>query len=109
MQLLRQALDKLQSETQVVDDELARAREQAIFNELERAELSNNLELKRAQLQACKANIAELKCDVVRAKEDALGVTRGKGRTSIINVLCGAECMNQQVFRGGGRCLDGRA
>ena len=60
MQLLRQALDKLQSETQVLDDELARAREQAIFSELERAELSHDLEMVTAQLQACETSKAEL-------------------------------------------------
>lgn len=60
MQLLRQALDKLQSETQVLDDELARAREQAIFSELERAELSHELETVSAQLQASQASKAEL-------------------------------------------------
>ena len=60
MQLLRQALDKLQSETQVLDDELARAREQAIFGELERAELSHELDTVTAQLQASQASKAEL-------------------------------------------------
>ena len=60
MQLLRQALDKLQSETQVLDDELARAREQAIFSELERAELSHDLEMVTAQLQSSEASKAEL-------------------------------------------------
>lgn len=60
MQLLRQALDKLQSETQVLDDELARAREQAIFSELESAELSHELETVSAQLQASQASKAEL-------------------------------------------------
>ena len=64
MQLLRQALDKLQSETQVLDDELARAREQAIFSELEHAELSNDLELVTAQLQACEASKAELESTI---------------------------------------------
>ena len=60
MQLLRQALDKLQSETRVLDDELARAREQAIFSEFERAELSHELETVSAQLQASQASQAEL-------------------------------------------------
>ena len=64
MQLLRQALDKLQSETQVLDDELARAREQAIFSELERAELSSDLESMSAQLQACQASKAELESTI---------------------------------------------
>lgn len=64
MQLLRQALDKLQSETQVLDDELARAREQAIFSELERAELSSDLETVTAQLQACEASKAELESTI---------------------------------------------
>ncbi len=60
MQLLRQALDKLQAETQVLDDELARAREQAIFSELERAELSHELETVSAQLLASQTSKAEL-------------------------------------------------
>ena len=60
MQLLRQALDKLQSETRVLDDELAHAREQAIFGDLERAELSHELEQVTAQLQASEASKAEL-------------------------------------------------
>ena len=64
MQLLHQALDKLQSETQVLDDELARAREQAIFSELERAELSSDLESVNAQLQACQASKAELESTI---------------------------------------------
>lgn len=87
MQLLRQALDKLQSETRVLDDELARAREQAIFNELKRAELSSDLELVTAQLQACQASKAEMEHDVARSKENVLGVIRGKGRTCKINAL----------------------
>lgn len=64
MQLLRQALDKLQSETQVLDDELARAREQAIFSEFERAELSSDLEAVTAQLQACEASKAQLESTI---------------------------------------------
>lgn len=64
MQLLCQALDKLQSETQVLDDELARAREQAIFSQLERAELSSDLETVTAQLQACEASKAELESTI---------------------------------------------
>ena len=80
MQLLRQALDKLQSETRVLDDELARAREQATFSELKGAELTSDLELVTAQLQACEASKAELESDVARTKEDALGVMRAKGR-----------------------------
>lgn len=66
MQLLRQALDKLQSETQVLDDELARSREQAIFSELERAELSNELELVGAQLRSCEASKAELEGTIAK-------------------------------------------
>ena len=64
MQLLRQALDKLQSETQALDDELAQAREQAIFSELERAELSSDLELVTAQLRSCEASKAELETTI---------------------------------------------
>ena len=75
MQLLRQALDKLQSETQVLDDELARAREQAIFSELERAELSNDLELVTAQLQACEASKAELESTISKVMTMGLRVT----------------------------------
>lgn len=60
MQLLRQALDKLQSETHFLDDELGRAREQAIFSEFERAELSHELETVSAQLQTSQASKAEL-------------------------------------------------
>lgn len=66
MQLLRQALDKLQSETQVLDDELARSREQAIFSELERAELSNDLEVVTAQLRSCEASKAELEGTIAK-------------------------------------------
>lgn len=69
MQLLRQALDKLQSETQVLDDELARAREQAIFSELERAELSSDLEVVTAQLQACEASKAELESIISKVRK----------------------------------------
>ena len=83
MQLLRQALDKLQSETWVLDDELARA-ELAIFGELKRAELSSDLELV-SQLQACEASKAELEGDAARAKEDAPGVMRAKGNTCTSN------------------------
>lgn len=68
MQLLRQALDKLQSKTQVLDDELARAREQAIFSELERAELSNDLEVVSAQLQSCEASKAELEGTIAKVQ-----------------------------------------
>lgn len=64
IQLLRQALDKLQSETQNIDDELAKAREQAIFSELERAELRHELETVTAQLQACEATKAELESTI---------------------------------------------
>ena len=60
MQLLRQALDKLQAETQVLDDELAQAREQAIFSQLERAEMSEELEAVTARLQASESSKAEL-------------------------------------------------
>ena len=88
MQLLRQALNKLQSETQVLDDELARAREQAIFSELKNAELSSNLELVTAQLKACQANKAELEGDVAQAKEHALGVMRDDGKTCTFRALC---------------------
>lgn len=86
MQLLRQALDKLQSETQVLDDELAR--EQAIFSELKNAELSSDLELVTAQLKACQANKAELEGDVAQAKEHALGVLRDDGKTCTFRALC---------------------
>lgn len=75
MQLLRQALDKLQSETQVLDDELARAREQAIFSELERAELSSDLELVTAQLQACEANKAELESTISKVISMGFAIT----------------------------------
>ena len=60
MQLLRQALDKLQAETHVLDDELAQAREQSILGELERAELSHELEAMSAKLQASESSRAEL-------------------------------------------------
>lgn len=86
MQLLRQALNKLQSETQVLDDELAR--EQAIFSELKNAELSSDLELVTAQLKACQANKAELEGDVAQAKEHALGVLRDDGKTCTFRALC---------------------
>ena len=66
MQLLRQALDKLQSETQILDDELARSREQAIFSEFERAELSNELEVVTAQLRSCEASKAELEGTIAK-------------------------------------------
>lgn len=66
MQLLRQALDKLQSETHVLDDELARSREQAIFSEFERAELSHDLELVVAQLRSCEASKAELEATIAK-------------------------------------------
>ena len=75
MQLLRQALDKLQSETQVLDDELARAREQAIFSELERAELSSDLESMSAQLQACQASKAELESTISKVMLNGHRVT----------------------------------
>ena len=60
MQLLHQALDKLQAETRVLDDELAQAREQVIIGELERAELSDELEAMTAKLQASESSKAEL-------------------------------------------------
>lgn len=69
MQLLRQALDKLQSETRILDDELARAREQAIFSEFERAELSHELETVSAQLQASQASKAELEDTISKVGE----------------------------------------
>lgn len=64
IQLLRQALDKLQSETQAIDDELAKSREQAIFSELERAELRLELETVTAQLKACEASKAQLESTI---------------------------------------------
>ena len=64
IQLLRQALDKLQSETQAIDDELATAHEQAIFSELERAELRLELETVTAQLKACEASKAQLESTI---------------------------------------------
>ncbi|DBA94998.1 TPA: hypothetical protein ACH3X1_002520 [Trebouxia sp. C0004] len=70
MQLLRQALDKLQSETRILDDELARAREQAIFGEFERAELSHELETVSAQLQASQASQAELEDTISKLLSD---------------------------------------
>lgn len=60
IQLLRHALDRLQAETQNIDDELAKAREQAIFGELERADLRLQLDTVTAQLSACEAAKAEL-------------------------------------------------
>jgi len=71
MQLLRQALDKLQSETRILDDELARAREQAIFSEFERAELSHELETVSAQLQASQASKAELEDTISKVGVEA--------------------------------------
>ncbi|KAL3163383.1 hypothetical protein ABBQ32_009768 [Trebouxia sp. C0010 RCD-2024] len=80
MQLLRQALDKLQSETQVLDDELARSREQAIFSELERAELSNDLEVVTAQLRSCEASKAELEGTIAKLLSDVQGARRSPRR-----------------------------
>ncbi len=85
MQLLRQALDKLQSETRVLDDELARAREQAIFSEFEHAELSHELEIVSAQLQASQASKAEL--------EDTISKVGLKQRQLTTQCMCVCKCM----------------
>ena len=68
IQLLRQALDKLQSETQVIDDELAKARKQAIASELERAGLKHQLETVTAQLRACEASKQQLESTISKVR-----------------------------------------
>ena len=72
MQLLRQALDKLQAETRVLDDELAQAREQSILGELERAELSHELEAMSAKLQASETGRAELEGTISKVEPHSL-------------------------------------
>ena len=69
IQLLRQALDKLQSETQTIDDELAKAREKAIFSELECAELRHELETVTAQLKSCEASKSQLESTISKVSQ----------------------------------------
>ena len=72
IQLLRQALDKLQSETQMIDDELAKAREQAVFSELERAELKHDLEAVTSQLKACEVSKQQLESTISKVRMQPL-------------------------------------
>ncbi|DBA85365.1 TPA: hypothetical protein ACH3X2_006045 [Trebouxia sp. C0005] len=94
MQLLRQALDKLQSETRILDDELARAREQAIFSEFERAELSHELETVSAQLQASQASKAELEDTISKLLSDVKTVRPHRRQLSMSR-----QILNTDSFR----------
>lgn len=94
MQLLRQALDKLQSETHFLDDELGRAREQAIFSEFERAELSHELETVSAQLQASQASKAELEDTISKLLSDVK-----TGRPHRRQLSMSRQILNTDSFR----------
>lgn len=78
-QPLRQAVDKLQKETQKLDLELAKAQEQVVFSEVNYAELRLELQTVAAQLKACKARKGELECTI-----------------SKVNAMCLFECAKLQ-------------
>ena len=99
MQLLRQALDKLQSETQVLDDELAQAREQAIFGELERAELSSDLEVLTAQLQACEASKAELESTISKVISMACRASNIITITIVTIIITGCNLVSTMIVK----------
>ena len=57
---MREALGKVQNEMGTTNNQLAKAREKAIYSTLERAELWLELETVIAQLKACRASKVQL-------------------------------------------------
>ena len=98
MQLLRQALDKLQSETRILDDELACAREQAIFSEFERAELNHELETVSAQLQASQASKAELEDTISKVGVETTAADHSMHVCVQMHVCLRMRCMCKCMF-----------